>query len=644
MADKTRSQEIKRLEELFRELSDVNQLTSDSIKRLTDASTTQAASMAALNDTMEGIKNFVSTLNSKYEQLQEKNRGSMRPATSFTAPPPKPHTLLPKTNEFGGNVRRLTPKDFDEKRAKGLCFGCDEKYFRGHVCTKKQLYMIEVEDDEDEFVEAQQEMLPDDNPEEFHISVHALSGIQSYKTMRVKGYIKKTVIHILVDFGSTHNFLHPGVAKKAGVRIQSIKPLTVVVADGTKISSKAMVKNLHWTVQDTDFVSDMRLLPLGGCDMVLGVQWLSTLGTVLWDFQNLQMQFSVLGKQLVLQGVTSTDIQVVDVKRMQHLLNKNCPGVLAQLCSIQVDKPAELDNNSVMRISDGRGSFLRWKTLNLGKDSFELRFPNGVTVVVGIKYHWHPLKCMGCRVFGHSDEYYPLRGVATTSSNGPVGAASSEKPGVVGSTMATGPVVQPMGAEMSVGFSIATAPMVESIVEVSLFGLKGSPRVVVYTSQGALIQICDDAAIDLVVEHYAPLVNPIHICRVLSPLPSRDEMGDISFISSPMTRSCLQGNQFSPLLDMELKLDKVSATNNGDDDSQDIIATIAPLEESSVPSGNEVLASSLMTRSCLQGNQFSPLLDMELKLDKVSATNDGDDDSQGIIESVCLEECSVPME
>lgn len=158
------------------------------------------------------------------EAMNKKNRGPMRPATSFTAPPPRPQTILPKTNESGGHVRRLTPKDFDEKRAMGLCFGCDEKYFWGHVCTKKQLYMIELEDEEDEFVEAQQEMLPDDTPEEFHILVHALSGIQSYKTMRVKGFIKKTVVNILVDSGSTHNFLDPGVAKNAGVRIQSINP------------------------------------------------------------------------------------------------------------------------------------------------------------------------------------------------------------------------------------------------------------------------------------------------------------------------------------------------------------------------------------------------------------------------------------
>lgn len=69
--------------------------------------------------------------------------------------------------------------------------------------------------------------------------------------------------------------------------------------------------------------------------MVLGVQWLSTLGPVLWDFKNLQMQFSVFGKKLTLTGDLATDVRLVDAKKMQHLLNKQSPGMLAQLCSIQ---------------------------------------------------------------------------------------------------------------------------------------------------------------------------------------------------------------------------------------------------------------------------------------------------------------------
>lgn len=202
--------------------------------------------------------------------------------------------------------------------------------------------MIEAEEEEDSFEEAQQDLHQDFDQEEIQISVHALSGIQSYRTMKVIGHIKKSAVHILIDSGSTHNFLDPKVAKSTGAVIQATSPLIVTVADGTRISSKAMVKNCQWTMQGTPFNAEMRLLPLGGCDMVLGVQWLSTLGPVLWDFKQLQMEFTVGEKKHVLKGDNATEVQLVNAKRMQHMINKGINGVMAQVCSIQVETTQEV--------------------------------------------------------------------------------------------------------------------------------------------------------------------------------------------------------------------------------------------------------------------------------------------------------------
>lgn len=267
------------------------------------------------------------------EALNKKTRAPLKTVPPYSTVPQKSSESFPRIAESSGSVKRITPKEFDESRAKGLCFGCHEKYFRGHVCKKKQLFMIDIGEAEEEFVEAQQELTPDDKSEQFHISVHTLSGIQSYRTMRIKGIVKKTEINILVDSGSTHNFLDPRVAKRSGVRIHPTNPLTIIVADGTKIL--ALVKDLQWSIQGIEFSSEVRLLPLGGCDMVLGIQWLSTLGPILWDFQHLQMQFSVSGRKLILNGETATDVRIVDAKKMQHLLNKQPSGMMAQLCSIQ---------------------------------------------------------------------------------------------------------------------------------------------------------------------------------------------------------------------------------------------------------------------------------------------------------------------
>ena len=46
------------------------------------------------------------------------------------------------------------------------------------------------------------------------MSVHAIAGATSHQTMRIRGNIKKKAIVILIDYGSTHNFLDVTVAKR----------------------------------------------------------------------------------------------------------------------------------------------------------------------------------------------------------------------------------------------------------------------------------------------------------------------------------------------------------------------------------------------------------------------------------------------
>ena len=37
--------------------------------------------------------------------------------------------------------------------------------------------------------------------------------------------------------------------------------------------------------------------------------------------------------------------------------------------------------------------------------SFDFRFANGDSVVIGVKYPWRPLRCGKCRAFGHDEAH-----------------------------------------------------------------------------------------------------------------------------------------------------------------------------------------------------------------------------------------------
>jgi hypothetical protein len=88
--------------------------------------------------------------------------------------------------------------------------------------------------------------------------------------------------------------------------------------------------------------SPMISIPMGGVDVILGIQWLQSLGTLAFNFQELFMKFSLEGKEIELRGITGKLGKVISSNGMTKLLKKWHQGVIAQLCSldVQTSKPS----------------------------------------------------------------------------------------------------------------------------------------------------------------------------------------------------------------------------------------------------------------------------------------------------------------
>lgn len=98
-----------------------------------------------------------------------------------------------------------------------------------------------------------------------------------------------------------------------------------------------MCKGFKWEMQGVEFQADMRVLQLKGCDMVLGIQWLATLGPVKWDFQNLSMDFILNGRRHVLKGGKKEGLKVIGTGKMQKILQKQPQGLIAQVFALHVE-------------------------------------------------------------------------------------------------------------------------------------------------------------------------------------------------------------------------------------------------------------------------------------------------------------------
>jgi len=113
--------------------------------------------------------------------------------------------------------------------------------------------------------------------------------------MRVTRGVKSSPLHILLDSGKTHNFLDVSTAKRLHCEIRKVPPLQVMVANGQQLQCSSMSKNFEWTIMGRTFSTNVMLVSLGSCGMVLGVQWLASLGPILWDFDKLRMKFKYEG-------------------------------------------------------------------------------------------------------------------------------------------------------------------------------------------------------------------------------------------------------------------------------------------------------------------------------------------------------------
>jgi len=75
------------------------------------------------------------------------------------------------------------------------------------------------------------------------------------------------------------------------MKVLKHKPIGVNIADGSKLWSEGSCSDIKLMIQGDRFVTRAYVIQIRGCDMMLGIQWLKSLGPILWDFSALKMEF-----------------------------------------------------------------------------------------------------------------------------------------------------------------------------------------------------------------------------------------------------------------------------------------------------------------------------------------------------------------
>ena len=108
---------------------------------------------------------------------------------------------------------------------------------------------------------------------------------------------------MLIVSCSTHNFIHCKVAKELNCFLYPALECQVMVENGGTINCFGKCHNIKLTMGEYVLNSLMLSIPMGGVDVVLGVQWLQYLGTVAFNFEEIFLKFFSEGKEVELRGI-----------------------------------------------------------------------------------------------------------------------------------------------------------------------------------------------------------------------------------------------------------------------------------------------------------------------------------------------------
>ncbi|KAG9450237.1 hypothetical protein H6P81_010202 [Aristolochia fimbriata] len=166
---------------------------------------TKAKSFAVLQE--EKLQSLRSTT---WSARRWSNAASAEPPRS-TPPTPTPLSALPAAKMALSGAkpfRTLTQEEMDTKRAKGICFNCDERFTPGHHCKHFQLHLME-----EHMTDDSQPVLEEGDLDFTVVSLHAISGsAPSPRTMKpfgpsiVQGTTVEVDLHLLPIEGGHRTF------------------------------------------------------------------------------------------------------------------------------------------------------------------------------------------------------------------------------------------------------------------------------------------------------------------------------------------------------------------------------------------------------------------------------------------------------
>lgn len=157
--------------------------------------------------------------------------------------------------------------------------------------------------------------------------------------MKLKGIVKGREVVVMIDPEATRNFIALSVVEELGIKLEETGGFGVSLGNGDAIRGRGLCRNVAIVLDESvEITVDLLPLELGNSDVILGVQWLETLGTVVNNWKTQIMQFEAKGRTITLVGDASLVRSKISLKAMLRTLRKEKEGYYVELNVVEKTK------------------------------------------------------------------------------------------------------------------------------------------------------------------------------------------------------------------------------------------------------------------------------------------------------------------
>ena len=117
-----------------------------------------------------------------------------------------------------------------------------------------------------------------------------------------------------------------------------VKPVTVVVANREKSQVDQAMHKVKWLCQGAEFDTDFKVFDIPHYDIIVGMEWLHTLGPMWVDWLKRTFRIKQNGKRITLRGVKNnvSECHIITEEDMRQLVQDNAVEQIICLCPVDV--------------------------------------------------------------------------------------------------------------------------------------------------------------------------------------------------------------------------------------------------------------------------------------------------------------------